>query len=436
MSDITLDTKGSDFLKLAQEFGVNLNNDMSSNLYSGNGGSKYTGYHKPKNIRSIFDAHKLDGVIKWTEQINDGNPANRTAEVLYKKDPNGGEPREISGIIEMRGIVVNYQQKDELRYFDGEKTQTLCSVIGYRQDKKLVKKLPETPYGMKHSFVQNRATKKWSVDFYKPNNAVELLDLVGFRGERPTSCVDCIRAGQSTEMIPEIGENGSGKTIVCEPRGRLFMAVFEVVIKTKSKSSGEIKGKSVYVDSLESLPIKDLVNLDNEAIGDYLLIEVPLSKSSVKGSYVKGLDGKKDVDKSVDGYEAYVRNLIYTYKDERSPLRQPIVHQTSLTYKKNPYAPTFQANFASLGTANIEWFKQAVIGWKEQLPTKTIEEIEVEPIQAIDPDGTINIKPVVFEDDQSVESTGADQVSFVEKKESLTRNGNVDESEDWDDLPF
>lgn len=392
-SDLTLTTDGSDFLAMAEELGIPLQEEMSVDLYSG-GRSPFTSYLRPKNIRSIYDAHKLDGQIRWTEEDYDGNPDNRTAEILYTPDANGGDPRPIQGIIELRGIVVSYQQRDELRYFDGERTQTLCSVIGYTQPNgTIVRDLPSKPYGMKHSFVQDRATKKWSVDTTKPNQAVERLGLVGYRGERTTSCAECIRCGMSSEIIEGIGDNGADKKISCEPRGKLFMAVYEVSVmqRVKQKNEGGVKGKAKVVSQLTTYKVADLVDLGGDPIGDFIFIEVPMSKSSIKGNYVKGEDRKKDEEKSVDGFETYVRNLEMTYKDPRNPLRSPKCHWTSLKYKKNFFAPTFQAHFTSLGSAGIEEFKKAVVEWKTVVPVRTVEELELEEVQSIEVDGTINV---------------------------------------------
>lgn len=392
MSDMTLSKSATDILSLAQEFGIDLKDDMSTMLYSG-GESKYTNYDRPKQIRQAFDTHKLDGQIKWTEIDYDGNPENRSAEVLYEPDPNGGEPRPLQAITELRGVIVNYQQRDELRYYDGERTQTLCSVIGYtKPDGTVVRDLPSNPYSMKHSFEQDRSTKKWSVNTEKPNKVVEQLGLVGYRGERVTSCAECIRCGMSTEVIAGIGDNGADKKISCEPRGKLHLAVFEVslVKKVKADETG-IKGKAKFIDQKVTYRISDLVDFAGESIGDFILIEVPMSKSSIQGKYVKGTDNKKDEDKSIDGYEGFVRNLNYTYKDPRNPMSNPKVHYVGLTFRKHPVAPTFQAHFESLGTASIDQFKAGNLYWQEAIGTKEIETLEVENIQAIQGDGTINI---------------------------------------------
>ena len=384
----------NDLLALAETLGVPVGNDLSSVLYQG-GTTKYTNYQRPKQVRQIFDAHKLDGVIKWTELDYDGNPSNRTAEELYQLDSNGGEPRPLTAITELRGVIVNYQQRDELRYFDGEKTQTLCSVIGYTQPNgEVVRDLPNLPYSMKHTFVQDRATKKWSVDTTKPNKSVLNLGLVGFRGERVTSCAECIRCGMSSEVIEGIGEGGSDKTIACEPRGKLYFAVFEVSTVKKVKSDSKVKGKAKYVDTVVTEKIADLVDIEGESMGPFLLLEVPMSKSSIQGKYMKDDSGKKDEERTVVGYESFVKDLAYKYSDPRNALRQPNFHYVSLTFKKHPFAPTFQANFASLGTASIEQFKAGVSFWKENIPEKTIETLEIEQVQAIEKDGTVNVPSV------------------------------------------
>ena len=392
MSDLTVSNKASHILSLAEEFGINLQDDMSTMLYSG-GESKYTNYRRPKEVRTIFDAHKLDGVIKWTEPDFDGAPSERVAETLYIPRDDGSEPKEINGITELRGLVVNYQQQDRLSYFDGEKTQTLCSVIGVRnKEGDYVRDLPGHPYGMKYEFEKDRVTGKWKVADTKPDPIVEKLGLVGFRGERVTSCADCIRCGMSTELVAGLGENGADKKISCEPRGKLYFAVFEVGFTTKVKSDDTgVKGKAKFVNQFTTYEVKDLVDFGGEPIGDFILIEVPMSKSSIQGKYVKGDDKKKDLEKSVDGYQSYVRQLAYDYKDPRNPMSNPRVHFTSLTFKKHPFAPTFQANFDTLGVASVEQFKSSLEYWQDEVAPRELEILNVVNLNEVESDGTINI---------------------------------------------
>ena len=117
---------------------------------------------------------------------------------------------------------------------------------------------------------------KWSVNTTSPAKEVDKLGLVGYRGERPTSCAECIKRGMSTEVIPGIGENGADKKISCEARGKLFFAVFEVETKSRKKSAKSgIKGKADFTDENDVHLISDLVNGEGEPIGSMFLLEVP-----------------------------------------------------------------------------------------------------------------------------------------------------------------
>ncbi len=391
MSDLAVNNKDQ-LLALAEELNIDLGgpntNFYDSSIVSRNN----TNFIRPKNIRNVFDAHKLDGVIKWMPVEKDMNAAQREEEYLFLPDPNGGEPREINSIVELRGVIVSYQQRDELKYFDGEKTNVLCSVIGYKENGQLVKKLPEVAYGLKHQFEKDNSSGKWFVNTSKANPVVDQLGLVGYRGEKVTNCADCIKCGLSSEIIPGIGENGTDKKITCEPRGRLYLAVFEVAVK-KKKTNSTIKGKDANEENVVIYPVSDLVDADNNTLGEFIFIEVTLSKSSIQGKYVKNGQGKKDENLSINGYESFCRGLTMQFKSERDPLRNAGFHYVKLTYKKaTPTAMVSQADFSSLGIVDADRFMTARKEWNIIIPQTKIESLE-DPSLITTPevDGTINV---------------------------------------------
>lgn len=377
MSDLTVNSKEL-LLSLAEELNIEIGG-ANTNFYSATTNSKTTNFIKPKNIRAIFDSHKLDGVIKWSPVEKDINALQREEEYLFIPDEN--EPRELNNIVEVRGIIVNYQQRDELKYFDGEKTNTLCSVIGYKENGVVVKKLPEVAYGLKHQFKKDESLGKWYVDTLSVNPIVDKLGLVGYRGEKVTNCADCIKCGLSTEVIPGIGENGADKKISCDARGRLYLAVFEVLVKRKTKNTAGVKGKEGYDDNLIAYPVSELIDAEGNPFGDFLFVEVPLSKSSIQGKYVKNAKGQKDETASVNGYESFCRGLSMQFKSPRDPLSNPRFHYVKLTYKKvTPGAQISQADFVSLGTVPIDKFKAAQQEWQVLIPETSIDTLEVAPI--------------------------------------------------------
>jgi len=338
--------------------------------------SKYTNYIRPAGIRSLYDAHALKGQLTWTEKGFTGRPDEREAEELFKMREEIDEPVSINAIIGLRGIIVNYQQRDELRFYDGEKTNVICSVVGYKKGNDIVRDLPNVPYGNKHTFDKDN-NGKWFLNTTKPNPIVDVLGLVGMRGERPTSCSECIKCGMSSEV--KTLADGSEKKISCEGRGKLFFAVFEVETKRRKKNgSNNVKGKANFTDENDVHLVSDLVDVEG--------------KSSIQGKYVKNEKGGKDFEKSVDGYESYSQTLNRQFKDKRDPLRNPLFHYTRLTYRKNPgQAQTFQADFRSLGGASIERFKEAISLWKENIPERTVETLQLDPVQSMQVDGTINV---------------------------------------------
>ena len=390
MSNIVPMGATSDLLALAEELDIDLDNG-AADFFSG-GQSKMTSYSKPKAIRTVFDSHNSKGVIKWTPAGFSGEPTSREEEYLFVPDENGGDPRDLGNVTEVRGLIVDYQQRDELRYYDGEKTNILCSVIGYENNGSVVKDLTRMTYGMKYTFEKDRSTGKWSVNDRLPAKEVAQLGLVGYRGERPTSCAECIKCGMSTEVIPGIGENGADKKISCEARAKMFMAVFEVAVKKKVKQEGKVKGKAAFVDTLLVTPVSELLDLNGDSIGDFFLLEVPMSKSSIQGKYVKNAQGKKDEEATVEGYYSFARGLTYQFKNPKDPLRLPKFHYTKLTFRENPgKAPTFQADIRSLGAVTPDQFKAAKNEWEAQVPERTVETLDVEPVQRMQTDGTIDV---------------------------------------------
>lgn len=393
MSDL-VKSNNDDLLALAEELNINL--DSSTTDFYSSVSSKLTNYNKPKNIRAVFDAHKGDENLKWTPLEVDMNSSVREGEFLFVQKEGKSDPSDLGNVVELRGIIVDYQQRDELRYFDGEKTNILCSVIGYNNGDSLVKTLPSMPYGLKYTFEQDALTNKWSVNTSKPNPVVDKLGLVGYRGEKVTSCADCIKCGLSTEVIPGIGDGGSDKKIMCDARGRLFMALFEVVVKEKVKQESSVKGKSEWVNTLTTYKVSELLNLDNESIGDFIFIEVPMSKSNIQGKYVKNAQGKKDEEATIVGYESFCKGLSYQFKNSRDPLRQSKFHYISLSWRKaTPLAMTSQAHFVSLGAVTADQFRSAHKEWEMIVPVREIETLELDPLEQIQTDGTINIKATV-----------------------------------------
>lgn len=412
MSDLVATSQdGKDLLKLAETLGININNDMSEVYESSQ--SQTTSFLRPKNIRVAYDLHNSGGVIQWTEPKSNIKPDEREAEVLYLADENGGAPREINNITELRGVVVNYQQQDRLSYYDGEKTITKCSVIGYTDSStgETVKKLPNTPYGLKYKFQQQDG--KWSVNYTNPNPIVEKLGLIGYKGERPTSCAECIRCGLSTEIIT--GQDGNEKTISCEARGKLYFAVYEVVTKEKVKNPnvGKIADAPKFLTEEVAIPLSKVVDFDNEPVGEMILIEIPMSRSSISGKYMKGPDGKKDLEKSVDGYESYIKSLMYDYKNVRDPRRNAVVHFTGLSFPKHPgKAPTHMAHFRSLGVGTQEQIVNAVEAWRNAIPEQDVTSLKVEPVQSISSSSSptvnttaVEMKQVEVLEDNVIESS-------------------------------
>lgn len=415
---VPMGADSSDLLALAEELQIDLDSGMEDFFSSGT--SKMTPYLKPKAIRTVFGSHDSKGVIKWTPEGFSGDPKSREEEYLFIVDDKGGEPKDLGNVVGVQGIIVNYQQRDELRYYDGEKTNIVCSVIGYKKNGEVVRDLPHMPYGLKYNFDKDPATNKSFVNTVLPSKEVTKLGLVGYRGERPTSCEECIKCGMSTEVIAGIGENGADKKISCEARGKLFMAVFEVAVKKKVKTESSVKGKATFVDTLVITPVSKLVDLNGESIGDFFLLEVPMSKSSIQGKYVRNAKGKKDEEATVEGYASFARSLTYQFKNPKDPLRLPKLHYIKLSFRENPgKAPTFQADFRSLGAVTPDQFKSAQAEWNAQIPERTIETLEVEPVQRMQTDGTIDVA-----------------VEAVSNNYNMKTVTEVEEVEDNDLIPF
>lgn len=380
-SNLTVTSQdGKNLMALAESLGIEIDNDMSEVYQSAE--NQGTNYLAPRNIRRIYDAHKLGGVIQWTEADFKGKIDEREPESLYTIDENGST-QEITNITELRGIVVNYQQQDRLSYYDGEKTTTFCSVIGYTDPKtgEAIKKLPNTPYSKKYEFHQPNG--KWELNTTKPDPILEKVGVIGNRGGRPTSCAECIKCGLSTETVT--GQDGNEKVITCDVKGKLFMVVYEVVSKQKVKNpdAGSVKGAPKFLIEEQPIAIADTVDFDGEKIGDFILIEVPMSRSSIGGKYVRGADGKKDEEKSVDGYQSYVKGLIYSYKNPRDPRRNSVVHYTSLSFPKHPTAPTHMAHFRSLGVGTQDQIMDAVQYWQTETPDEDVSTLEVKSAEPI-----------------------------------------------------
>lgn len=384
MSDLVATSQdGKDLLALAETLGIDINNDMSE-VYQSEQNQGTTFLH-PQNVRRAYDLHNSGGVMQWTAPDFKGKIDEREAELLFEVDPDGGEPKEITGITEVRGIVVSYQQQDRLSYYDGEKTITKCSVIGYTDQNtgESLKKLPSTPYGNKYKF--HKPNGKWEINHTDPNPVVGKVGVIGMRGERPTSCAECIKCGLSTEVVTM--PDGAEKTISCEARGKLYIAVYEVVTKKRIKNpnADTVKAAPKFLNEEVSIPLTNIVDFDGESLGDFILIEIPMSRSSISGKYMKDPNtGKKDPIKSVDGYESYCKSLIYGYKNPRDPRRNSVVHFTGLSFPKHPAgAPTHMAHFRSLGTGTQDQIMDAVKFWQSETPEEDVSTLEVKPVQSI-----------------------------------------------------
>lgn len=350
-------------LSLAEELGIDIS-DNANNYSNLNTGSLYTNYIQPEKVRTVIDMHKGD-TIRWTVP----GETKEFEEKLYYKTSDG-QLVEWSDIKEVSGIVVDYSQRDQLAYFDGEKVQTLCSVIGYNYPSSPVKDLPKVPYGNKYQWdkkIENGSEKNF-INHEKVNPIVEKLGLIGLRGGKPTPCSECIKCGMSTEERAD--ENGNFKTYECEARGKLHIAVYNVTKITLRK----VKGGDP-IEQKETKSVFDLYTMNDDGEGTPLdgpfLLQFNMSKSAIQGRW------NKDELISIVGFEGYVRNLERTYSGSNAR-KNPLFNTTGIRLKKNPKAPTYQTNFESFGMPDASTVREAVTLWKNCTPVRSLVSLQVE----------------------------------------------------------
>lgn len=351
-----------EYLALAEEYGVDI--EGHSQLVQSEA-SLYTKYQEPDKVRRVVDLHKTD-TFKWTV------PGEKSdyIEGLFYKTPDGSVV-EFATIHELVGIVVNYQQRDELGYWDGEKSVKLCSVIGYTpRDKEgnlltPVKTLPEVPYASKYNWDKSEDGTSF-INHTSPHEKVGKLGLIGMRGGRPIRCEECIFNGMSHDK--RIDASGEVKPFDCEAKGKLHLAVFEV---SKFKlTPSKVKGGEPTIEKTTK-KISELCYESGEEIGNCLLIQVPMSKSSIQGKYVAD-----NPDQCIDGYSRYVTNLGKIHKGNNA-LSHPLFNLTSLTLKKNPKSPTYQCHFSSLDKAPVDYIKEAKKVWAIEAPIQNVTSLSI-----------------------------------------------------------
>ncbi len=390
-------------LDLAAELGVDIS-DTSS--YDSGTNSQYTNYVQPAKVRTVIKPYGQK-TISWTV------PGEKDLEEKLYYKTSDGQLVEWSEIKELGGIIVDYSQRDQLGYFDGEKTVTLCSVIGYGLPSNPVKDLPKTPYGNKYQWDKKKenGVEKNFINHERPNAIVETLGLIGNRSGRPTSCAECIRSGMSTEE--RVNEKGELKTHECEARAKLHMAVYEFtkinLRKTKGGEPQEVK---------ETKHVSELYTLDDDGegvpLGGPVLLQFNMTKSSIQGRY------NKDPEKSIVGYEGFVRNLEYTFKGVNAR-RKPMFNYTLLRMMQNPNAPTFQTHFELVGNPSIEDVREAATLWKVSTPVRTVTSLAIDNLPTLVQSNTTT---------HQLRSANVDDTSATEVDVTVIEEISVD------DIPF
>lgn len=324
----------------------------------------------------------------------------------------GGELVEFGPLNLLQGIIVNYTQRDQLDYYDGEKTNLLCSVIGYGYPDNPVKDLPEIAYGNKYTWVKN-AEGKSTLDRMQPAPVVESLGLVGQRGGKPTPCAECIRCGLSTEEYRD--EKGEVRIAECQPRAKLHLVVFSVgkVIKKRG-----IRGQEP-TDQVELRDVADLCDEDGKPFGTSLLIQINMSRSFIQGRY------NEDDNISIVGMEGYFRNLERTYKNDRElrHRKHPLFNLTSVRLKKNQKAPIYQPHFEAMDFADenvmLNRIREAKELWSKSIPARTAVSLTVENF-----------------DRESIKSALVVEVPSLPDSTSASASASIDPDEDDDLSPF
>lgn len=406
-----LDNGAADeFLNLAEELGISLSSEPT---YETNN-SLYTNYIQPEGVRTLIEMHKTDA-FRWNVP---GEKKEFVEELYYKSSD--GQLQPWGDIKELGGIIVDYSQRDQLGYYDGEKQVNICQVIGYGLPNNPVKDLPKVPYGNKYNWAVVPKGEKARMDKESPNPIVEKLGLVGMRGNRPTSCAECIKCGMSTEEVTVL-EKGEEKlkTIECSPKGKLHLAVYEFtrisLRRVKGGDPQEVK---------ETKHVNELYTLNEEGEGVPLdgpvLIQLNVAKSSIQGAYVKD-----DPAASSIGVEKYFTNLERTYKGANTR-KNPLFNFTLVRLKKSPWANTYQTHFESTGMPSTEMIREANALWKSSVPVRSIVSMEI-------PRSIAAIAPVV-EDDYEIEVHSSPSLKSAQPSELETEVEVVDEN--IPDLPF
>ena len=380
MSDLARqETSAIDYSRMeaiAKKYGVPLENNYSD-LYSDTYGN-YTAFIGPKSARSIIELHK-NQTWSWTEP--GAGLKDAIADMLYYKV--GDQIVEYGFPEEIRGICINYQQRDELRAFENNKIRNICSVIGYLQDGQHVKALPNTPYKNKYQWGKD-ATGKSVLVKNKPNPIVGKLGLVGNRGGQPTLCEQCIKCGKATEEVID-EEKGGTKTVECEPRGRLYFLVWEVA-KIRQKKS-KVKGGNSTKMTTEVSSIFDLCDAEGNKFTEPLLLSISLSKSGIQGRW-----NKEDPDQSIEGFDWFFQDIIRK-NQSRAFMQNLLFHYTSIKLLKAENSTVYQTHFTNLGFPKEDFIEYASEYWNKHVPVPTVETLEVsETVSFEDSDSSISVQ--------------------------------------------
>ena len=321
---------------LASELGIDLG-AQSALLHSES--SAYTSFPVPEGVRTVVDAFKKDS-IEWNLP---GQGAD-FKEKFYIKI--GDELVEFGPPHQIGGVVVGYSQRDHLAHYDGVSLKVECSVIGYTDPAQgMIKELPSIPYKNKYAWGSDK-----KLDRHTPDAMVEKLGLIG---SRKMTCADCIKCGLSYKEVEIVGDDGKveTKTIECEPRGKLLIAVTELTKISKKKNP--IKGQDP-IEELNTKSIYDLYDEDGNPFTAPILVCLTMSKSFIRGAYKSG----------IIGYADYVKNLDRNHKE--GPLKNPVFHHTTFRMVKGEGKSTiYQPHFASMGTPSTDTIRSAMASYQK-----------------------------------------------------------------------
>lgn len=375
------------YLSLAEELGV----DLTQSAVAESTSSLYTPYAAPEGVRATIDTHKTD-IIKW----NLPGESKEFPEQLFYRTP-GGELVEFGPLNVVEGIIVDYSQRDQLDYYDGQKTNLLCSVIGFNYPDNPVKDLPKVAYGNKYTWVKN-ADGRSILDRTQPARVVENLGLVGQRGGKPTPCAECIRCGLSTEEYRD--DKGEVRTAECQPRGKLHIVIFSVGKITKKRG---VRGQEP-TEQVEMRNVSDLCDEDGNPIGTSILLQVNMSRSFIQGRW------NEDAAVSIVGIEGYFRNLERTYRGN-NPQKNPLFNLTSVRLKQNQKAPIFQPHFEEKGMPTPEQIREAKSLWDKSVPARSAVSLAVEDFdrESIKSAVVVDVPPLRAGSDSKLPSYDADE---------------------------